>query len=458
MIDRVSLARMLGCALLLAVALRGLAAETNGVSFEPRPGDQWQCDLTNADFPGLAAEGMTQPLASGCEKGKARAYIVIVDLSDSRSAMSADQMASDAEEQLPETWKIDSKFYDVVSLGDGRRASYSRLVGRGDGFTFVSGQTSMVAISANVPLIFEDENQVPHQAIAVFRVRAPLPAGAAARKELVEELDRTLRSWAATAKPARGVTISARDFEAAAYARTKNSVASAPAAKPRPSQPEMSSTERIAAALSAAATGKATADDLDVLQTAERQYAREPLSRVARSYLDDARRAEQMQQQRQILATALDKAGDRAPEILSRFMRVAVDDADAAALAAQIEIAHGRAWTLRNMNPSTVAALASSIMNHKVSLPSKPELRAFFELSSAELLPIVQSVAAVPLIEQIAKPDRDAWQPRDRRQALAPAILVRRENGAGILELQPGRPQYRYRPLTNLLDASLPKP
>jgi hypothetical protein len=458
MIDRVSLARVLGCALLLVVALRGQAAETNGVAFEPKPGDQWQCELSNADFPGLAAEGMTQPLASGCEKGKARAYVVIVDLSDSRSAMSADQMAADAEEQLPGTWKIDSKVYDVISLGDGRRAAYSRLIGKGDGFTFVSGQTSMVAISANVPLIFEDDNHVPHQAIAVFRVRAPLPVGAAARKELVEELDRTLRGWAATAKPARGAAISERDFEAAAYTRTKNAIAPAPASNPQPSRTETSSIEGVATALVAAANGIATADDLNVLENAERRYPHDPLSTVARSYLDDAHRVVQTQQQRQILAVALEKAGERGPDVLSRFMLVAVNDADATALAAEIEIARGHGWTLRNMNASTVTALALSIVNRKVTLPPAPEVRAFFELSSAELLPFVQNVVAVPFIDQIARPARDAWQLRERRQAPVPAVLVRRENGVGVLEIQPGRRVYRYRALTNLLDMTLPKP
>lgn len=184
--NRVSLCRILCVAVLYSLTVHAFAAEANGVSFEPSPGADWQCTLTNDDLPGLAAEGMTRPIASGCARGSARAYVVIVDLSSSRSAMSADQMAADAEEQLPSNWKIESKQYEVLTLENGRDAAYSKLTGKGDGFTFATGNSAMVSISANVPLLFEDNQSAAHQAIAVFRIRAPLPAQG--RKTLLRSL------------------------------------------------------------------------------------------------------------------------------------------------------------------------------------------------------------------------------------------------------------------------------
>ncbi len=40
-------------------------AEVHGVDFAPSPAPEWRCGLASDDFPGLAAEHMTQPLAAG---------------------------------------------------------------------------------------------------------------------------------------------------------------------------------------------------------------------------------------------------------------------------------------------------------------------------------------------------------------------------------------------------------
>lgn len=422
-------------------------AEVHGVDFSPSPGEAWNCGLSSDDFPGLAAEGMTQPLAAACMQRGASAYVVVVDLSESRAVMYAGQMAEAAEEQLPSNWKIDSKAYDVITLSSGREAAYSRLVGRGDGFTFVSGQKTMVAISANVPLLFEDASGTPRQAIAVFRVRAPLPAGAAQRKEAIAELDRTLREWAATARPSSGKSISDRDFELAVYARTKASpntplpavTASAAANAP----------DRIPSALTAAFTGSATAADLATLEETAQRFEQTALGEVARSLLADARRAAREREQQQILATTLDQAKDRAGDVLSRFLVAALEKGDAAGVAAALDAAKKRGWTLRSTGSAATAAVVAAIAKGEWS-PADDD-RALFELSPAEILPLARPAGAIPRIEEIARPARDEWRMK-RRDASGAAYLVEKDQGLGVLERQPGNGQYRFRPITNPFD------
>ncbi|MGZ5444207.1 MAG: hypothetical protein ACXW31_16010 [Thermoanaerobaculia bacterium] len=426
-------------------------AEVHGVEFAPSPAPSWRCGLSNDDFQGLAAESMTQPLAAGCEQGDAKAYIVIVDLSDSRSVMHAGQMAADAEDQLPSNWKIESKSYDVITLSSGRQAAYSRLVGRGDGFTFVSGQKPMVAVSANVPLLFEDASGTQRQTIAVFRVRSPLPASAAQRKEAIAELDRTLREWAATARPASGRTITDRDFELAAYARTKGLTGTATSASAA-SAGTANERDRIPSALTAAFTGSATAADVAMLEETAQRFEQTALGEVARSLVVDARRAAQEREQQQILAVTLDQAKDKAGDVLSRFLVAAVEKGDAAGVAAALDAAKKRGWTLRNAGPATTTALVAAVTRSAWS-PADAD-RAIFELSPTEILPLVRNARAIPPIEEIARPARNEWRMK-RRDASGAAYLVEKDQGLGVLERQSGNGQYRFRPITNPFDRAI---
>lgn len=424
-----------------------LGADVSGVSFAPSPAASWRCGLTNEDFPGLAAEHMRQPLAAGCQQGEAKAYAVIVDLSDSRSAMRADQMAADAEEQLPTSWKIDSKSYDVVTLPNGRAAAYSRLVGKGNGFTFLSGNTPMVAISANVPLIFEDAAGAPRQVIAVFRVRSPLPATAAQRKGVVSELDRAVREWAGTAQPASGRVISERDFELAAYARTKGqTIAASPASAA--GSAAVSDNDRMAAALAAAVSGRATAADLAALDEAAKRFPQSALGTMARSLLEDAQKGVQQSQQQLILAATLDSAKERASDVFSRFLIAAIETGDASGVATAVGVAKQRGWTLRNASPAAVDAVVAAVPKQK--LPTDD--RAFFELSAAEILPLAQKTRNVRGIDEIARRDRDAWRMKNRRDPQKALYLVHQNQTVGLLERQPGTDIYRFRAVTNVLD------
>lgn len=424
------------------------SADLHGVEFAPSPAPSWRCGLGNDDFPGLAAEHMTQPLAAGCEQGDAKAYIVIVDLSDSRAVMHAGQMAADAEDQLPSNWKIESKSYDVITLDSGQQAAYSRLVGRGDGFTFVSGQKPMVAVSANVPLLFEDASGTPRQAIAVFRVRSPLPAAAAARKETIAGLDRTLREWAATARPSSGKTISDRDFELAAYARTK-ALASTPMPAVTPSAAAANGPDRIPSALMAAFTGSATAADVAMLEETAQRFEQTALGEVARSLAVDARRAAQESQQQQILAATLERAKEKAGDVLTRFLVAAVEKGDAAGVTAALAAAKKQGWTLRNAGPATTATLAAAVT--KSGWSPADEDRAFFDLSPTEILPLMRKAGAIPPIEEIARPARSEWRMK-RRDASGAEYLVEKDRGLGVLERQSATGLYRFRPITNLFD------
>lgn len=434
-----------------------VAAEVGGVAFAPSPAASWRCGLTNDDFPGLAAEHMRQPLAAGCEKGDAKAYAVVVDLSDSRSAMRADQMAADAEEQLPSSWKIDSKSYDVVSLPGGRLASYSRLVGKGNGFTFLSGNTPMVAISANVPLVFEDESGAPRQVIAVFRVRSPLSASATPRKEMIAALDQMLREWAGTAQPASGRTISERDFELAAYARTKGQTSAAPPAAASAPGAGPNGNDRIAAALTAAVSGRATVQDLAALEDAAKRFPQIALGEMARSLLDDARRSSQQTEQQQILSAALESAKERASDVFSRFLIAATESGDSAAIAAALRVAKDRAWTLHNTNPAAIETVAAAILKRSPSFAPTDDDRAFFELPATELLVFAQRARKVPGIEEIARLDRDTWRLKNRRDAKA-VYLVQHDKSIGILERQKESNVYRFQPITNLLELRAVEP
>lgn len=433
---------------LLLLLSAPIHADVHGVAFAPSPDGEWQCGLTNEDFPGLAAEHMTQPLAAGCERGETKAYAVIVDLSDSRSVMQAEQMAGDAEEQLPTTWKIDSKSYDVITLPGGRLAAYSRLTGRGDGFTFMSGQKPMVAISANVPLLFEDAAGAPRQVITVFRVRAPLPAAAANRKETVAELDRMLREWAATARPASGRFISDRDFELAAYARTKGLASAEPRAAVVPAA-SVNERERISAAVAGALDARATPADVAMLEQAAQQYEQLALGELARSLLSDVRRTEQLREQEQVLTTTLEAAKEKAGDVLSRFFVAGLQKGDTAGITAALPLAKKYGWTLRSAGPAASAAFADAAAKRTWSPPAAD--RALFELSSTELLQLARKPGTVPRIEDIARPARAEWRMKQRDASKA-GYLVEKDNGLGLLERQPGTGQYKFRLLTNLFD------
>lgn len=441
--------------ILAALPAHGAATELHGVTFDPTPHGEWRCGLTTDEMPGLAAERMTHPLAAGCVSGEARAFAVIVDLSDARYAMSAEQMAADAEDQLPTSWKVASKSYDVVSLPGGRTAAYSRLVGKGDGFTFVSGQTPMVAISLNVPLVFENESGTPQQAIAVFRVRSPLPAGASQRTATIDALDQTLRAWAGTAHPSSNRTISAREFErASSQASDAGSAArTAPAAAPA-ARPEPSGNERIAAAVTAALQGRATESDLRVLEETEKQFGQQALGSMAQSLREGVRRSSQQNQQRQILATVLDGDKEHANDVLSRFLIAAIESHDSAAVASAIKVATSRGWPLHKLNPAAMEKLAVALLKRDLSLATTEDARAFLEFPSSELQPLVLRARTVPPLAEIARRDREQWRMKDRRAPSKAAYLVKDGKDIGLLERQQTMDAYRYRPLTNLLDVA----
>lgn len=448
------LLRILAMICFLAATAAPAAADVHGVAFDPAPPGQWRCGLTNDDLPGLAAERMTHPLAAACARGEARAFAVIVDLSDARHAMSAEQMAGDAEDQLPASWKISSKSYDVVSLPGGNMAAYSRLVGKGDGFTFLSGQTPTLSISFNVPLLFEGDDGAPHQAIAVFRVRSPLPAGGN-QQRAIGDLDEALRAWAGTARPANARAISARDFEVAALLRSQDgqttAVRNAPAAPARPT-----GNERIAAAVTAAVNGRASAEDLAVLESAEKQFGTIALGSMARSLRDDLQRSTLQAQQQIILSAAIDQAGERAKDVLSRFLMAAVASGDSTAAAAAVTVGVGRGWSLRDLSPHAGEAVASAVLQRKF-IPG-PNERPFFELPPNELLPLVLKARPVPPIEETARRDRDRWRMKSRNAPHRAASLVQSEKSIGLLERQQADDWYRFRPLTNLADVAATEP
>ncbi|MEA2464800.1 MAG: hypothetical protein QOJ98_2547 [Acidobacteriota bacterium] len=440
------------CLLLVALGTTAAATEMNGVLFDPSPPGEWRCGLTNDDLPGLAAERMVQPLAAGCARGDARAYAVIVDLSDAHYAMSAEQMAADAEDQLPSEWRVSSKSYDVVSLASGPTAAYSRLVGRGDGFTFVSGQAQMVAISLNVPLLFQDESGAPRQAIAVFRVRSTLPAAGASQKKLIDELDLAVRDWAGTVRPVTDRPISARDFEVAALARTGGSgsitaTPGAPAARPEPS-----GNDRIPAALNAAMQGRATESDLTVLEDAGKRFGQVALGSMAQALRADLHRSSLQDQQQQIISAAMASAPERATDILSRFLIAAIESGDQAAAAAAVKISGARGWPLRSLSPLAAETVAAAMFKGNLTSITPANDRAFLELASSELLLLVLRAKTVPHVEEIARHDRDQWRMKDRRQASKAAYLVQYEKEIGVLERQQATDVYRFRALTNLFD------
>lgn len=428
------------------------ASELYGVAFDPTPQGNWRCGLTNEEMPGLAAERMTHPIAAGCANGEARAFAVIVDLSDAHSAMSAEQMAADAEDQLPTSWKVTSKSYDVVPLAGGHSAAYSRLVGKGDGFTFLSGQTPMVAISFNVPLVFQNDSGIPQQAIAVFRVRSPLPAGKSQRDTTLDELDQTLRAWAGTAHPANNRSISAREFErASSQASDAGGVSRTATQVPGPAP---SGNERIAAAVTAALQGRATEADLRVLEDTEKQFGQQALGSMAQSLREGVRRSSQQNQQQQILATVLDGDKERANDVLSRFLIAAVESRDSAAVASAIKVAASRGWPLQKLNPAAVEKLAVAVLKRDLSLATIEGARAFLEFSPGELQPLVLRTQTVPTLAGIARQDRDQWRMKDRRAPSKAVHLVTNEKEIGLLERQQSTDAYRYRTLTNLLDVA----
>lgn len=428
------------------------AAEVSGIVFDDAPGDDWRCGLSNDDFPGLTVEGMTQPLAAGCIRGDARAYVVVVDLSASRSAMTADQMASAADEQLPSTWKVDSTEYDVITLPSGYEAAYARLIGRGDGFTFLSGQKPMVAISANVSMRFEDASRTPRQIIAVFRVRAPLPGGAA-RKERIAELDRMLRAWAASARPASGSPISERDFELAAYARARKEESTESQAPQPGSSPGPASTDRIANAIVAAATDVGTPDDALILEEAAKAYGSLPLAKCAGALATRIRDAQRWQEQQQIISAALAAAKNRAIDVYAAFVSGLPEDADAATIEWIARTGRERGWTVRTIGSPAARSLAAAVLSQgNAPIADVPDVRAFFESTPAELLSLVGLVRPVPLIDTVARAHRDAWRLQGRHTSALPTILVRQADAIGVLERQNDGRSYRFRQLTNLLD------
>jgi len=389
----------------LATIAAPIAADVHGVAFDPSPPGEWRCGLTNDDLPGLAAERMTHPLAAGCARGEARAFVVIADLSDARHAMSADQMAGDAQDQLPTTWKISSKFYDVVSLPGGHAAAYSRLVGKGDGFTFLSGQTPTVAISFNVPLLFEGDDGAPRQAIAVFRARSRLPAGVS-QERMIADLDDALRAWAGSARPANNRAISVRDFEVATLLRSQQGGGTTSGEQKAPAAPsQKTNNDRIAAAMDAAVNGHASADDLAILEGAEKQFATTALGSMARSLRDDVQRSSLQSQQQIIVSTAIQNAGERGKGVLSRFLLAAIASGDSPAEAGAVAAASLHGWSLRDVNRPAAEAITSAVLQRK--FVAGPNDRTFFELPSDELLTLVVQTKAVPAIEELARRDRD---------------------------------------------------
>ncbi|HEY0373082.1 MAG TPA: hypothetical protein VGD79_13845 [Thermoanaerobaculia bacterium] len=423
--------------LLLSVVAR---ADAPSVAFDPSPGPSWQCGASNSDFPGLAIERMSQPLVAGCRRGDAVAYAVITDLSKNRSVMRAEQMAGDAEDQLPSSWKLDSKTYDVVTLSSGSSAAYSKLTGRGDGFTFVSGNVPMVAISANVPLLFEDETGTPRQVIAVFRVRSPLPAGATARKEFIADLDRTLRGWAGTVRPASGRTITDKDFEFAAYARTKTTTTPAATTSDAPAPPA-SPGNRIAAATVAAVNRRATAQDLAILEDVAKRGPQTAYGHMAQTLLGQVRQEEQMQN----LAATLEVAKEGAGDVFSIYLISAFESGDEAGFHAALQLAKQRGWTIRTASPAVLRTTA----RHRLPFTPSAEERTYFEVSAAEILPLVKTKPV--RIDDIARRDHDAWRLK-RPDPSKTWYLVQHEAGIGVLERQQSTNTYRYRAITNVLD------
>jgi hypothetical protein len=446
--------RILATMYVLAMIAAPAAADVHGVAFDPSPPGEWRCGLTNEDLPGLATERMTHPLAAACARGEARAFVVIVDLSDARHAMSSEQMADDAQDQLPRSWKISSKSYDVVSLPTGRTAAYSRLVGKGDGFTFLSGQTPTLAISFNVPLLFQGDDGAPRQAIAVFRVRSPLPPSGGQQKA-IGDLDNALRAWAGTARPANNRGISVRDFEVAMLLRsqggTTSGVRNEPAVASRPT-----GDDRIAAAVSAAVNGSASAEDLAVLESAGKQFGPIALGSMARSLRDDLQRSSLHAQQQIILSKAIGIAGDRAKDVLSHFLAAAIASGDSAGATAAVTFASARGWTLRDLDHAAGEAIVLAILQRK--LVATPNDRAFFELPSKDLLTLVLQTKSVPAIEETARRDRDHWRMKNRHAPSKAVPLVQSEKTIGVLERQQAEGVYRFRPLTNLLDVVAAEP
>src|SRR5437588_3875456 len=147
-------------AALLGFTASSLRAQTTDIEVAPSPGPDWKCGLTNDDLPWLAEEGMRKPIAAGCRSTTgAVAVVILSDQTRLKSAMTAEQMASDAEDQLPSQWRIKSKIFDVKAIaGTARTASFSRLVGTGDGATFLLGDQPMVAVSMNEPILWADEH------------------------------------------------------------------------------------------------------------------------------------------------------------------------------------------------------------------------------------------------------------------------------------------------------------
>ena len=289
----------------------------------------------------------------------------------------------------------------------------------------------------------------------IFRVRSPLPAAAAQRKQTIAELDRLLREWAGTARPASGRSIADRDFELAAYARTKglaNAGTSAPTAAAAAAANE---SDRIPAALTAAASGQATAADVVTLEETAQRFAQTGLGGMASSLVTDARRVAQQREQQQILSTTLESAKEKAGEVFSLFLVGAVEKGDAAGLAFALDIAKKHGWTLRNADPAAIRALADAAAKHTLS--PRPEDRAFFELSAGELLPLARSVGTVPRVEEIARAVREGWRMK-RRDASNVRVLVEKDNALGVLEQQPATAHYRFRPITNILDLATVEP
>lgn len=443
--------RVLATMCFLAAIPVTAAADVDGVTFDPSPPGQWRCGLTNGDLPGLAAERMTHSVAAACERGQAKAFVVVVDVSDARHVMSAEQMADDAQDQLPTSWKISSKSYEVVSLPGGHTAAYSRLVGKGDGFTFLSGQTPTLAISFNVPLLFEGDDGAPRQAIAVFRVRSALPAGEG-QQRTVRDLDDAIRTWAGTARPVNARTISAHDFEVATLLRSQGKTA-APRSEPA-APPPSTANDRVAAAVSAAVNGSASTEDVAVLENVEKQFGATALGTLARSLREDLHHSALEAQERLIVSEAIRNGGGRAKDVLSRFVAASIASGDSAATAAAIGIAKEHGWSLRDLNRAAVEAMASAVLQRKFIAASNGE---FFEIPSSELLPLVLQARPVPAIEEFALRDRDHWRMKSRRAPSKAESLVQSDKSIGILELQQGD-AYRFRPLTNLIDVAAAQP
>lgn len=442
-------------ALVTCAALAQETTDAHGVAFAPTPDAAWTCGLTNEQLPGLAEEGMRQPIAAGCRQARQGAigYVVIVDLSDSRTVMRAEQMATDAEDQLPSSWKIESKSYEVISLPNGTTAAHSKLVGKGTGYTFHGGQSHMVAVSANVPLTFEDAAGIPRHVIAVFRIRSPLPADGR-RSATIAALDRTLEEWASTVRLTGGRMIPARDFELAAYGRDKARRDGEPTATAAAAPGSRAPThqQRLATAVASASSGSATPEDLRVLEEAAKSAPDSAIGAMAASLVDDTRRAAYRRTQEEVLAAAVEAAGNHAATVLARFLDGAIATRDTAAVASAARIARRRGVSLAHLPPSTVARLTKAVLQEKLSIPISADDRLFFDLGSAALLGHLRSAARTPAIEDVARRDGDAWRLKGRRPQPPPAV-VQFGPTAGVLERAADGSSYRYRELTNLLDA-----